>query len=247
MTLVSSRRAEEVEIMDAGGYDEAEIRSNLADLRFFNRWFGGSRLIAQGTAKVIRPDAGGGRPPARLTLLDVATASGDIPAYLARWCARRGIDALIEGIDTNADILAEAQRYQAGLNGRGDAARVSLLRADACRLPHADRSIDVTVCSNFLHHLDSAMAVAALREMKRVSRLGVVVVDLRRGLIPYFCIWALTRITTPNRMTRHDGTLSVQRAFTPDEMASMAREAGLTGAELRRDGPVRLVMTWRRD
>ncbi|HZC79353.1 MAG TPA: methyltransferase domain-containing protein [Ktedonobacterales bacterium] len=239
MTQAWTRRAEQVEIMDAGGYDGVEIRSNLADLRFFNRWFGGSRLAAMGLERIIRPEAAASAPR-RITLLDVATATGDIPAYLARWCAARGIDALVEGIDNNPDVLEEARRYHTASRA------VTLLRADARHLPHADRSVDVAICSNFMHHLESSHAVEALREMRRVSRAGVVIVDLMRAPMAYAGVWLLTHLTTTNRLTRNDGPLSVQRAFTPAEMMSMARKAGLDHAELRKAGPVRMLMTWRR-
>ena len=238
MSIASSPRAAETEIMDRGGYDTREIRGNLADLRFFNRWFGGSRIVAREVGKILRA---GGPPPSRLTVLDVASGSADVPAYLARWGAARGIDLMAEGLDVNPDINEEARRYLAGAPGT-----VRLLRGDALQLPHADRSIDITVCSNFLHHLDGAEAVRALREMSRVSRLGVVAVDLRRGALAFAGVWLLTRLTTRNRLTRHDGPLSVQRAFTPAELVTSAAVAGLTGAVVRIDGPVRMILSWRR-
>jgi hypothetical protein len=40
--------------------------------------------------------------------------------------------------------------------------------------------------------------------------------------------WLLGNATTTNRLTRHDAPLSILRAFTPDELTAMAREAGLT-------------------
>jgi ubiquinone/menaquinone biosynthesis C-methylase UbiE len=240
MPFLRARRAADVEIMDAGGYDEREMKGNLADLRFFNAWFGGSRMIERGVARLIGAGAGAGHGR-RVTLLDVATGSGDIPAYVAASMAARGIEVTAEGIDANADVLREARGYQAGHRGA-----VRLLRADARRLPHADGAFDVTVCSNFLHHLGEAEAVDALKEMARVSRIGVVAADLTRGGLPRASVWLLTRLTTTNRLTRNDGPLSVDRAFTPAELSSLAREAGMDRAEVRRAGPVRMVLTWRR-
>lgn len=237
-SLAAGGRAAEIEIMDAGPYGGDEIRANLADLRFYNDWFGGTRLVTRAVARLL---AGAeGAPPGRLSVLDVATGSGDIPAAVARWLARRGVEALALGVDANADVLEEARRFH-----RGRSAPVSLMRADACRLPHPDRSVDVVVCSNFLHHLDAPEAVAALREMGRVARLGLVAVDLMRARAAWLNVWLLTRLTTLNRLTRHDGPLSVHRAFVPDELRAMAAEAGLRQAVVRRAGPVRMVLTCR--
>ena len=102
MSMASAPRAGEIEIMDAGGYDEPEIRGNLADLRFYNRWFGGSRLVAREVASLVSagvaesPPAAGQSSRRKLTVMDVATGSGDIPVYLARWAEGRGIELLSE-------------------------------------------------------------------------------------------------------------------------------------------------------
>ena len=241
MGFGTGERAAGIEIMDAGDYAGDEIRGNLADLRFYNEWFGGARIAARAVGGLLAASSGNGRGAlARLSLLDVATGSGDIPAALSRGLSRRGVRTFAAGADSNADILAEARRFA---SARGEPVR--LLRADAMSLPHADRSVDIVTCSNFLHHLDAEGAVKALREMGRVARLGVVAIDLMRTRAAWVNVWALTRLTTSNRLTRHDGPLSVHRAFLPGELREMAAGAGLRGAVVRRAGPVRMVLTWR--
>ncbi len=72
--------------------------------------------------------------------------------------------------------------------------------------------------------------MAALREMRRVARLGVVVNDLRRGLLA-FSVSAITVLAlSRGRYTRHDGVLSARRAYTLPELDDMATEAGLVPA-----------------
>ncbi len=66
-----------------------------------------------------------------------------------------------------------------------------------------------------------------LAEMGRVSRRGMILNDLVRTWPGYVGAWLLGNATTTNRLTRHDAPLSILRAFTPDELAAMAREAGL--------------------
>ncbi len=230
-----AHRAEGIEIMDAGGYTLHEIRHNLADLRFLNRWTRGARLVEREVASLLA--ATRGRGP--LSLLDVATGSADIPLRLARRARREGRVLLPIGLDSNPEVLSESRRWQRSQTG---AAR--LVRGDARRLPWADRSIDVAICSNFLHHLDPAGALAALAEMRRVARIGIVISDLRRTRAAWRLVWLATHLTTRNRVTRHDGPLSVERAFTLSELKSLADEAGLTGALVREAGPARMVLRW---
>ncbi len=236
-SAAAARRERAVEILDAGDYAGGEVRGNLDDLRRYNRWLGGSRLTARAVAPLLRR-AGG---PGAVTLLDVATGLGDVPSWLSRWAGARGVPVLAGGIDVNPDVLREARAFQ---RRRPPSERVRLARAEATSLPHADGSVDVVVCHNFLHHLTSEEAVRVLSEMRRVCRLGVAAVDLVRSRAAWACVWALTRISTRNRLTRHDGPLSVERAFTVEEVAGLSRRAGMEGARVRRAGASRLLLTW---
>lgn len=222
--------------MDAGGYTPREIRGNLHDLRFLNRWTRGARIVEREVGSLLRAS----HPARARTLLDVATGSADIPRRLSSSALRAGVPLLALGIDSNPEVLGESKRWQ------GDVATAArLVRGDARRLPWGDRSVDVVICSNFLHHLDGNEARMVLAEMRRVARIGVVVVDLVRTRVAWGLVWLVTRLVTTNRLTRHDGPLSVERAFTVEEMRGLADEAGLAGAVVRAAGPVRMVLRWR--
>jgi len=231
----NGRRAPGIEILDSGQYVEKELKGTLSDLRLYNARFGGTRLMTREVARLIE-DAG---RPRRVTLLDVATGSADIPVSLSRWAASRGIELTGVGVDANGAVLDEARRY-----GRTSISPALFVQADACRLPHPDGSVDIAICSTFLHHLEREEVVAALVEMRRVARLGVIAVDLTRSRLALSLVWLLTRVTSRNRLTRHDGPLSIRRAFTPPELAELLVEAGMGDAVIRRAGPVRMVARW---
>ena len=117
-------------------------------------------------------------------------------------------------------------------------------RADALSLHYEPNSFDVVLLSLTLHHFEHDDQVRALREAGRVARLAVVVNELERCLPNYIGarLLAATRWRS-NRLTRHDGPLSVLRAFTKDELANVAVEAGLRVVSLRRFFFHRLVLT----
>ena len=100
---------------------------------------------------------------------------------------------------------------------------------DGRSLPYPDRSFDVAHASLVVHHCTPDEAVALLREMARVARLGVVVNDLDReparldrrvAARPPADAATGTRATTRRCRSR--------RAYRADEMAAMLRTAGLT-------------------
>jgi hypothetical protein len=75
--------------------------------------------------------------------------------------------------------------------------------------------------------------VQLLREMDRVSRLGIVVNDLHRHPIAYAGIWLLTRLLPVSPMVRQDGPLSVRRGFRRCDLTALFRTAGLTRPQMR--------------
>ncbi len=104
---------------------------------------------------------------------------------------------------------------------------LALQVGDGRSLPFADRSFDVAHVSLVIHHLEPDAAVGLLREMARVARLGIVVNDLVRSRPAWIGAWLLGRLLTRNRYTRHDGPLSVRRAYTVAELTGLIASAGL--------------------
>ena len=85
-----------------------------------------------------------------------------------------------------------------------------------------------------LHHLDPDAAARCLREMRDVARTAVIVNDLSRGRIAWLLVWIATRLFGRHPISRHDGPLSVRRAYSVDELQVLAEKARLAGVTIRR-------------
>jgi methyltransferase family protein len=219
------------EYLDAPGQDPAEFEGLLDAVRRTNRWYGGRALVLgyleQLAAAIPR------RP---LTILDVATASADIPATIAAWARRNRLPVRIIGLDINPDILRAAAKTISAYP------EIALVRANAFALPCADRSVDVVLNALALHHFTFAEAVRVLREIRRVARGAFVINDVLRSWPAYVGAVADTWLVGRNRLARHDGPLSVLRSFTWPEFQDLAREAGLAPVEIRRHRLMRAVV-----
>jgi ubiquinone/menaquinone biosynthesis C-methylase UbiE len=144
------------------------------------------------------------------------------------------LQAHVLATDRNSKILALAAR-----NAPPD---VKFAVADARRLPFADDSFDVATCSLVLHHLEPDDAVRVLKEMRRVARRGVIVNDLVRSWVGYLGALVAPRAMSKNPLFRHDAPLSVRRAYTKGEMATLAARAGLGAVRFRGLPGYRLTM-----
>ena len=112
---------------------------------------------------------------------------------------------------------------------------------DALDLPFRDGSFDVVMASLFFHHLSDENCARVLAQMWRIARGRVLVNDLHRHAAAYFSIRALTAVFSKSRMVRHDGPVSVRRAFRPAELLQIANRAGVP-ATVHRSFPYRLVL-----
>jgi hypothetical protein len=106
---------------------------------------------------------------------------------------------------------------------------------------------DVIVSSLFLHHLADDEAVALLRRMGEAAERMVLINDLRRSRLGYLLAWVGTRVLSRSAVARVDGPLSVQAAYTVAEMKALAERAGLTGAQVMKRWPYRLLLRWDRE
>lgn len=217
------------EYLDEPWHDDAVLKGSLADIAFVNRWLGGRRALIRGVEEV----AGAGP----LTILDAGTGSGDLPRAIVAWARRRGIRVRVVASDIHDQTLAIARRQSRAYP------EIEFLRADVRHLPLPDSSVDLALLSMTLHHLDEDDAVMALRELGRVARRGVLVGELERSWPGYLGARILAAtLWRSNRLTRHDGPISVQRAFTPAELHHLACSAGLASPKVRRHPLFRLVL-----
>ena len=203
------------ELLDGPLEDRAVLAANLRDLTRINRLSGGAALSTRAVWELL-PNGG--------TVLDVGAGAADIPVRLLAEARRRGIPLAVTATDSRQEVL------DAALAVRPELARVPGLTigiADGRALEWPDGLFDVGHASLVLHHLEPDDAVAFLAELRRVSRVGIVVNDLARGRLAWLGAWLVTHTLAASRYTRHDGPLSVRRAYTRPEVDGLLRRAGL--------------------
>lgn len=211
------------ELIDDPGIALEELSDNLRELERVNRLFGGTRVILHHLGRMFRRVRAG-----EIEILDVATGGADIPAAIVRWARRRGLRVRIVGIDQNPQALRVAK------NRVRDYPEISLEQADALDLHYPAGSFDVVLCSLALHHFSYGDGVGLLASLDRIGRRGFIVNDLLRSWHAYVLTWLAMRVFCRGRLVRHDGPLSIRRAYTRPELLKMAHEAEVGGIQMHR-------------
>jgi ubiquinone/menaquinone biosynthesis C-methylase UbiE len=217
-------RTEGDELLDESGQDLAELAASLRDVRRVNLLFGGLSTVRRNLPRLLAATS----PERPVTILDLATGSADIPINVVRWARDQGREVEITATDFSTDILTVAARRVARYPN------IHLMQCDARKVPFPDASFDIVLCSLALHHFPPVDAVRVLAEMDRLSGVGFIVNDLARSRPGYIGAWLVGRLATRNRITRHDAPLSALRAYTPEELRAMLREAGVQDVVVHR-------------
>jgi SAM-dependent methyltransferase len=227
MPLLTPRRRHGREYLDDPVINAQVAERSMGDVARSNALFGGGHAVLAELDDLLLV------PRSSFSLLDVGTGLGDIPARVRGVAARHGVTVCTVGVDTS-EVLALAAH---------DAA-LPVVRADALRLPVADRAFDVVLCSQLLHHFRGDDGVVLLRELDRVARRRVIVSDIRRSWLAAAGIWLASWPLRFHPVSRHDGVVSVLRGFTRDELSAIVRAAVGVVPRVRRHRGFRVTASW---
>lgn len=218
------QRSREPELMDGSAVSQAEYSACMKDLAAVNTL----TLARRPTLDFVRR-ARRARPGQVLTVLDVGYGAGD----MLRAIAGLGGGLRLVGIDLNPRSEAVARE----LTPPGLA--IDYVTGDVFAWPE-DRPVDIVVSSLVTHHMEDAEIVRFLRWMEDRARLGWLVNDLHRNAFSYHGFRLLAAAMRWHPFVRHDGPLSIARAFRRGELAQLLAQAGLAGvAQVRWRFPFR--------
>ena len=225
------RRSYELEYIDTGNYTTAEYDDCIGELQLVNRWMGDAHTLKRTLFKEV---ASAGLK--EFSVLDVGAGSGELLRVTATWARETGRAVRAVGLELNersaASILEESREFP----------EIASVRGDALSLPFADGDFDYVICSLFTHHFRNEQVVQILREMSRVARRRIIVIDLHRHPVAYFLYTTIAKLVLKNRLIRHDGALSILRSFNAEELFELAKRAGLREAWVERHFPFRLAL-----
>lgn len=178
----------------------ADVKQNLRDLRRINSWLGGNAVLAGLLDPYLKTN------PAA-TILDVGAASGATVA----WLARRYPAARLIALDRAERLLK-----------LGTGMRVA---ADVMDWAIRPGSVDIVICTLFLHHFADDDICRMLASFERTARSAVIAVDLHRHFLARHFLPATRWLARWHPITVHDGMISVGAAFTPAELRALAPAA----------------------
>ncbi|HZZ36347.1 MAG TPA: methyltransferase domain-containing protein [Caulobacteraceae bacterium] len=214
-------RSPEAELMDDPSVSREEFADCLADLAKVNAVTLARPPTLAWLARATRDLPRG----VAFTLVDVGSGQGDMLRTIHRWATRRGLKPRLIGVDLNPWSEPAARAATPASMG------IEFQTGDVFQV-RFDEPVDFIVSSLVTHHMSDEQVVQFLRWMEASARRGWFVNDLHRHPFAFYGFTLLSWIAGWNRFVRHDGPVSVARAFRRADWERLIQEAGLQDAGL---------------
>lgn len=202
-------RSTEPEWLDDLNISGPQLEESLRDLELFNRYLGGHRALLRGVERALP-----WLPQRRLRLVDIGCGRGDGLRALSRWSRKKGVALDLVGLDANGATIEQARKQS------HDFPEIRYVTGDAFGADLQRLQPDLVTASLIFHHFSTATLAERLPRLLEHAP-AIVVADLHRHRVAHASFRALTKVLRNCPMTRHDGAVSIRRAFTREELTEL--------------------------
>lgn len=248
-----SSRSNEKELIDDLELDNDALRQNLEELALINKYLGGNQVTISGLSSLIfdirnsmfdlekndhssflnvqpkteHQKTNNEQQTSKLTIADLGCGGGDMLMVMADWAAKRKIDAQFIGIDANDFMI------NFGMKRTTQYPNISYLHQDIYTEEFKSKSFDIVTMTLFCHHFSDESLVTILKQLKKQTRLGIVINDIHRHWFAYHSIAWITKLFLKSYLVKNDAKLSVWRAFVREDLEKIIQKAGFTKYSIR--------------
>jgi 2-polyprenyl-3-methyl-5-hydroxy-6-metoxy-1,4-benzoquinol methylase len=210
-----TQRANTRELLDEDDIPFADIRKNMEELEVINTWLGGHVITVAGFKSML-----GERKS--IHVCEVGCGGGDNLKAIANWCAKKGIQVQLTGIDIKDTCVDYAH---INLNGY----EVNLITSDYRDVQFNEKP-DIIFSSLFCHHFSNEEIVKMLHWKKEQSTVGFFINDLQRHPLAYHSIRLITKWLSSSYLVQNDAPISVTRGFSRADWKKIVSSAALQGS-----------------
>lgn len=221
-------RASGEELMDNFDLKSEELTETLTFLEKVNLYLGGYSVLLSGIEKVLKeiaPNSKGDLP--NLTILDAGCGSGDALRAIAKWNEKRGYSLNYLGVDANEFIVEDARKKSKNFSN------MKYLAKDLFSEECSFADIDIVVCGLFMHHLSEEEQIQFMEKCLHSDVQAILVNDLHRHWLGYYLFRLVCKVVRAPYMAKHDGLLSILKAFKRSELENLMQKTGIKIYELR--------------
>jgi 2-polyprenyl-3-methyl-5-hydroxy-6-metoxy-1,4-benzoquinol methylase len=211
--ISTKQRTDKEELMDDFSIGGDLLKDTLDKLENINRWLGGNKVTVNGLKGVLLNHP----KEQEITIVDIGCGHGDILRDVAKFGRKNRYNFKLIGIDANPTAIVYANELST------DFPELSFETQDIFSAEFKNRKFDVVLATLFLHHFKEPELVSFLKNMRKQTKIGIVVNDLHRNKLAYY-LFLLLSIFISNKMIIEDGLTSVLRGFKRKDLKEMSKK-----------------------
>lgn len=218
-------RSTEKELLDDFSLSGRDLEKNLINLDKINRLLGGNSIVFKSVKKIISRQT----PLSRkiLRVADLGCGSGSLLRTLALRTKEISAQWQFIGVDANPAII----QWAISLSNKFGNIRYQPINifSDEFR----SEKFDIILLNNVCHHFSNTELVHLFKQLKTQAKAAIIVNDLHRHWLAYLGIKLLTTIFPCSHLEKHDGPLSVRKAFKRTELKYLLQQADISCYQLK--------------
>jgi ubiquinone/menaquinone biosynthesis C-methylase UbiE len=227
-----SNRSYQKELLDRDDIPFSDIKRNMQELEFINKYLGGHAITLSGLKKIMHKYP---QPGHTWTICEAGCGGGDNIKAIEKWCRSKNIKTKLIGIDINPECIEYAKENCRELD--------AIWITSDYRTVSFDTRPDIIFSSLFCHHFTDAGVVDIFRWMKSNITKGFFVNDLHRHVLAYYSIKWLTSMFSKSYLVKNDAPLSVSRGFRRKELEVFMQQSGVIKAHINWKWAFRWLVT----
>jgi hypothetical protein len=160
---------------------------------------------------------------------------------MAEWARKNNIIAHFTGIDSNPEAisyLADHCKDYPEING------IAIKYQDYLKQKNR---VDIFHSSLFCHHLDDSELFELFVQFRENAKLGFIINDIIRSPFSYYSSIVFTRLANASPLAKHDGPISVLRAFKISEIRQLMDKINIVDYTIKINWGFRFTLTCKSD
>ncbi len=227
------KRSYKKELLDTDNIPFNDIKKNMEELNFINRYLGGHQITVKGFKQLAAQKK-------ELSVCEIGCGGGDNIFAVYKWCNRKHIRVSLIGIDLKNECIEFAK-------SRTELNEITTWITSDYRKVHFSNKPDIIFSSLFCHHFSDEDLVTQLKWMKENSVVGFFINDLHRNWLAYYSIRLLTRLFSSSYLVKNDAPLSVLRGFKKQELKQLCLQSSITSANVKWKWAFRYLLVYKND
>lgn len=229
------KRSTKKELIDIQKIEKIELLKNLKEFEIINRWLGCKRSLIKSLDYIYHKNNIFFKNE-KITIADLGCGGGDLLKEIHYWATDKNIKPKLVGIEKNPDIIQYAKESNQALS------TIQYKNMDILAEGFNENQFDVICLNNVCHHFDNEPLKKLLESLVKQTRLAIIINDLHRHFIAYFSIKIITKVLGLSFLARHDGPLSVLRAFRKKELLEVMPQLDVMSVQVKWCWPFRWLV-----